>query len=138
MRRSASSKLTSPLCSICVCFGAARPARSSRSRAALTAALMSLWSSALECVDRRIDQRGDPVLVERFTRIDADTIDYRFTVTDPTMDTKPWTASIPMSRTEDVLFEYACHEGNYALGNILAGARSDEKRSAEAAQEAPK
>lgn len=77
-------------------------------------------------------------LVERLTRIDADTIDYRFTVTDPTLDTKPWTASIPMSRTEDALFEYACHEGNYALGNILAGARADEKRAGEVARQETK
>ena len=77
-------------------------------------------------------------LVERFIRVDADTIDYRFTVTDPTLDTRPWTASIPMSRTEDALFEYACHEGNYALGNILAGARAEEQRAAEAAQEESK
>jgi hypothetical protein len=68
-------------------------------------------------------------LVERFTRIDADTMDYRFTVVDPTVDTQPWTASIPMRQTGDPLFEYACHEGNYALGNILAGARADERKA---------
>ena len=75
-------------------------------------------------------------LVERFTRIDADTMDYRFTVVDPTVDTRPWTASIPMRQTGDPLFEYACHEGNYALGNILAGARADERKAA--AQEGSK
>ena len=53
-------------------------------------------------------------LVERFTRVDEDTIDYRFTVTDPTTYTRPWTASIPMSHLEAPIFEYACHEGNYA------------------------
>jgi hypothetical protein len=66
------------------------------------------------------------VLVERFTRVDADTIDYQFTVTDPTTYTAPWTVSIPMTATEGPLFEYACHEGNYALPNMLRGARADE------------
>ena len=66
-------------------------------------------------------------LVERFTKIYADTIDYRFTVTDPTTYTSPWTASMPMSRIEGPLFEYACHEGNYGLENILRGARNAEK-----------
>ena len=73
-------------------------------------------------------------LVERFTRTDADTIDYRFTVTDPTVDASPWTASIPMTRTEDALFEYACHEGNYAMPNGLRGTRAEQK-AAEAAAE---
>ena len=79
---------------------------------------------------------GHSRLVERFTRIDADTLDYRFTVTDPTVDTSPWTASIPMRKTEDALFEYACHEGNYAMGNILAGARAEENAAGQAAQPA--
>ena len=66
-------------------------------------------------------------VVERLTRIDADTIDYQVTVTDPTIWTAPWTASIPMNRrTEGTLFEYACHEGNYGLRNILTGARARE------------
>ena len=65
-------------------------------------------------------------LVERFTRVDADTIDYQFTVTDPTTYATPWTASIPMTAIEGPLFEYACHEGNYALPNMLRGARADE------------
>ena len=71
-------------------------------------------------------------LVERFTRLDDDTLDYRFTVLDPTVDTREWTASIPMSRSTEPLFEYACHEGNYAIGNILAGARADERAAAAA------
>ena len=66
-------------------------------------------------------------LVERFTRVDADTIDYRFTFTDPTTYTTPWTASIPMRRLGGPLFEYACHEGNYGLQNILRGARAAER-----------
>ena len=61
-----------------------------------------------------------------------DTIDYQFTVTDPTMYTRPWTAAIPMSKFEGPIFEYACHEGNYGMGGILRGARMDEKLAAEA------
>ena len=63
-------------------------------------------------------------LVERFTRVDETTIDYQFTLTDPTEYAQPWTAAIPMTTLEGVLFEYACHEGNYGLENILAGART--------------
>ena len=72
------------------------------------------------------------VVVERFTRTGADTIDYQVTVTDPTEYSTSWTAAIPMSRLEGQLYEYACHEGNYAIGNILAGARAEE-RAAETA-----
>jgi len=65
-------------------------------------------------------------LVERFTRIDSDTLEYEFTVIDPATWTSPWTASIPMRRNDQTLFEYACHEGNYAMPNILAGERQQE------------
>ena len=64
---------------------------------------------------------------ERFTRVDADRIDYRFTVTDPTTFTRPFTASIPMTPLDGSMFEYACHEGNYAMANMLRGARQDER-----------
>jgi hypothetical protein len=67
-------------------------------------------------------------LVERFTRTDADTLMYEFTVNDPSTWTRPWTAQIPMVRNELPLYEYACHEGNYGLTNILAGARAQEKK----------
>jgi hypothetical protein len=73
--------------------------------------------------------------VERFTRLDDNTIDYQFTVTDPTIYTKPWTAVRAMPRLRDYkIFEYACHEGNYAMSGILGGARADEKASAEKAK----
>jgi hypothetical protein len=75
-------------------------------------------------------------LVERFTRVDADTLMYEFTVNDPTTWTRPWTAQIPMTKAE-VMYEYACHEGNYGLTNILAGARAQEKAK-EQADKAPK
>ena len=86
----------------------------------------------------KILRRGGTVLggderlrvVERLRRVDADTIDYQVTVTDPTVWTDPWTASIPMNRrAEGTLFEYACHEGNYGLRNILTGARAAEEKS---------
>ena len=73
-------------------------------------------------------------VVERFTRVDANTIDYQFTVDDPTVFTKPWTASIPLTRVNTPVFEYACQEGNYALTDILAGARAQEREAAGASQ----
>lgn len=62
-------------------------------------------------------------LIERFTRTDASTLLYELTVDDPTVFTKPWSARLPMTRSNERLYEYACHEGNYALGDILRGAR---------------
>ena len=70
-------------------------------------------------------------LVERLTRVDADTLEYAFTVTDPERWTRPWTASIPMRRSEAPLYEYACHEGNYSMSNMLAGERAAERAVAE-------
>ncbi len=67
-------------------------------------------------------------LVERFTRVDADTLQYEFTVNDPATFTRPFTGRFPMNRTDDLMFEYACHEGNYALPNILRGGRAEEGR----------
>jgi hypothetical protein len=67
-------------------------------------------------------------LVERFTRVDENVLMYRFTVADPTVWTRPWSAEVPMTRTDGFVMEYACHEGNYGLANILAGARAQEKR----------
>jgi hypothetical protein len=72
----------------------------------------------------------DTKLVERFRRVDADTIDYEFTVTDPNTYTRPWSAKFPLWRTDDPLYEYACHEGNYAMEGILKGARLLEKEKA--------
>jgi hypothetical protein len=71
-------------------------------------------------------------LVERFTRADADTLIYEFTVEDPTVWTRPWTAVVPMRKSDQPIYEYACHEGNYAMAGILAGARAAEKAAAEA------
>jgi len=72
-------------------------------------------------------------VVERFTRVSPTKIDYRFTVDDPTTYTRAWTAVLPMSKVPDQIYEYACHEGNYGMFGILAGARADEKNAKEAA-----
>ena len=68
-------------------------------------------------------------LVERFSRLDTDTLLYQFTINDPTAWAQPWSVEMTMARTEDTLYEYACHEGNYGLFNILAGAQADERAS---------
>ena len=72
-------------------------------------------------------------VTERFTRISDDQIEYRFTVEDPHTWTRPWTALGVLQKTNGPIFEFACHESNYGVANILAGARADEKRAAEAA-----
>jgi hypothetical protein len=69
-------------------------------------------------------------LTERFTRVGKDRVDYRFTVDDPATFTKPITVLVPMIRAEGDLYEYACHEGNYGMGNILSGARKEESDAA--------
>ena len=63
---------------------------------------------------------------ERFTRVDANTLDYEFTVTDLNTWTVPWSGSLPMTPSDGPVYEYACHEGNYGLTNILAGSRAEE------------
>jgi hypothetical protein len=73
-------------------------------------------------------------LIERFTRVAPDVLLYRYTVEDPTTWTKPWTAEIPMAKTEAEMYEYACHEGNYGMFGIMAGARSMDKQAADAAK----
>ena len=69
-------------------------------------------------------------VVERFTRVDADTVLYEFTVDDPTYWTSPWSAEIPMVKTEGPMFEYACHEGNYDIRHILEIYRNLERQAA--------
>jgi hypothetical protein len=71
-------------------------------------------------------------VVERFTRVAADTINYEVTVEDPATFTRPWTASIPMAKSDGPLYEYACHEGNYSMVNMLKGSRVQEKAAADA------
>ncbi len=68
-------------------------------------------------------------LVERFTRLGDDALLYEFTASDPTTYTRAWTAQIPMRRSDGHLYEYACHEGNYGMFNLLAGARAEEREA---------
>ena len=74
-------------------------------------------------------------LVERFTRVNENVIDYQFSVGDPTMFTRPWTAMPTMMKAPGPIFEYACHEGNRAVENTLRGARFQEKDANKAATE---
>ena len=69
-------------------------------------------------------------LVERIRRADADSLIYEFTVDDPTTWTKPWTAQLPMVKSDGLIYEYACHEGNYGMSGILSGARAVDKKAA--------
>ena len=77
-------------------------------------------------------------VVERYTRTGPDTLDWEFTVTDPGTWTRSWTGSLPMARTDDPMFEYSCHEGNYGLYNALTGSRATERAAEKAATEGSK
>lgn len=74
---------------------------------------------------------GNRLFTERFTRTDDDVLRYEFTIEDDQTWERPWTAVINYTQSEDPIYEYACHEGNYALEGILAGARAEERRAAE-------
>jgi hypothetical protein len=67
-------------------------------------------------------------LIERFTRVDQDTLLYQFTVDDPQSFARPWSGEIPMKKTPGPILEYACHEGNYSLANTLRAARAAERQ----------
>jgi hypothetical protein len=69
-------------------------------------------------------------VTERFTRVDDRTILYRFTVDDPTTFIQPWSGEVPFVAMDELIYEYACHEGNYALANVLSGARAQERDAA--------
>ena len=76
-------------------------------------------------------------LVERFTRVDANTLEYEFTLTDPLKFTRPWSVRIQLTTnqaargvTQGPLYEYACHEGNYSIVNVLSGARAEDRAAA--------
>ena len=66
-------------------------------------------------------------LLERFTRVGPDTLEHEITITDDETWSSPWTVRLLLKHTEDPIFEYACHEGNYAMEGILAGARADDR-----------
>jgi hypothetical protein len=74
----------------------------------------------------------DRMITERITRISDDQVEYRFTVDDPETWTQPWTGVYPLTEIEGPLYEYACHEGNYGMANILAGLRAEEAAEAAA------
>lgn len=88
------------------------------------------------------DQIGRPILssgenltlVERFSLMNGDNLMYEYTVTDPSIWTQPWTAQHPMKRNPDLIFEFACHEGNYGMEGILAGSRVEEAEAADASR----
>jgi len=67
-------------------------------------------------------------MIERFTRTDANTLLYQFTIDDETTWSKSWGGEIPMKKVNAPLYEYACHEGNYGMAGVLAGARAEEKQ----------
>ena len=69
-------------------------------------------------------------LVERFTRLSPERLLYEYTITDPESFTKPWSVAVPMKKNDQPIYEYACHEGNYAMETMLAGARAQEKAAA--------
>jgi len=68
-------------------------------------------------------------VIERFTRVDANTLLYRATIDDPTTFSKSWTMEYPFRATKDSIYEYACHEGNYSMVDILGGARKEEREA---------
>jgi hypothetical protein len=70
-------------------------------------------------------------VTERFERVGPDTLLYKFTIDDPATFTAAWSGEVPYNRTEELIYEYACHEGNYALSNVLSGERDRERREAE-------
>ena len=71
-------------------------------------------------------------LIERFARVGPDTLYWEVTAEDPTTWTTPWTARLQLTKSDDAIFEYACHEGNYAMEGILAGHRAQERAEAAA------
>jgi len=75
----------------------------------------------------------DMKVIERLTRVSPGEMDYRFTIEDPAAFTKPWSGEIPFRHVDERIYEYACHEGNYAMPGILAGAREAEKEKAASA-----
>ena len=86
---------------------------------------VSMAESAMSKIRNEVWPAGHDV---HLTRTGAGSIDYRVTISDENEWTGPWMALMPMSAIEGPIFEYACHEGNYALGNMLAGKRAEEAR----------
>jgi hypothetical protein len=96
-------------------------------------------SLVVETRNFRISYRGsNPAktrLIERFTPVDSQTVEWTVTIDDPSTWTRPWTFAVPLTKDPtQPPYEYACHEGNYAMFNILRGSREIEKASATAAK----
>ena len=99
-------------------------------------------------VSRRYDQlhKQDHVqriqerlhVTERFTRVSKDLLRYQVTIDDPTTYTKPWTIEVPATPAAGRIYEYACHEGNYAMEHALSGSRAAEKAAEAAKKQSPK
>jgi hypothetical protein len=90
----------------------------------------SVATSAATGRMRGIPQTESMRVVERFTRVDANTINYSVTVTDPKVYARPWTVALPLNRDDSyTMFEYSCHEGNYALPNALSYGRKRDRES---------
>ncbi len=70
---------------------------------------------------------GERKVIERFTRVDQETVLYEFTIDDPTIYTGVWGGQVPFKQLDGLVYEYACHEGNYAIAGVLSGARWEEK-----------
>jgi hypothetical protein len=89
-----------------------------------------------EIETRASNGRTDDTLriVERFTRVDANTISYRFTIDDPSHWTRPFSGEFPFVKTDEKPYEFACHEGNYSVPNILSGARYEEREARESSR----
>ncbi len=78
----------------------------------------------------RLKVSPQTTVVERFTRVSSSELLYEFTVADPSLYSRPWRAEMPFLRAKAPMYEYACHEGNYGMTNILAGARAEERKAA--------
>ena len=70
-------------------------------------------------------------LTERFTRLDADRLAYEYTVDDPASFAQPWSVRVVMQRSDSPMYEYACHEGNYGMENLLVSARARDRERAQ-------
>jgi len=79
----------------------------------------------------KIPHSGDLKVIERFTRLDEDNILYEFEIQDPRTYTEVWGGQVPWRQSDNQIYEYACHEGNYGLQNVLSGARYQERQAAE-------
>jgi hypothetical protein len=91
----------------------------------------SIATSAATGRMRGIPQTESMRVLERFTRVDANTINYTVTIEDPKVYTKPWTVALPLNRDDNYqMFEYSCHEGNYALPNALSFGRKRDREAA--------